>query len=75
MARTFVFSEDMAVRAEVVCTDDTDYNQWTYVCEVHDLMRDPAQLDQFDSTEDAIAAAEVHVDGCQPVGSTVTGHE
>lgn len=62
MARTFVYSDNLAARVEVRVIDDTEYGTWGILCVgCNRWMPDPVE---FDTTEDAIAAAEVHADQC-----------
>jgi hypothetical protein len=63
MARTFVFSDNMAARVEIRPIDEVEYGTWGAFCiGCNRWLDDPIE---FDSTEDAVSAAEVHADACQ----------
>lgn len=62
MARTFVYSDNLTARAEVSVADAEEYGTWRVLCVgCNRWLVDP---DEHDSTEDAIAMAETHVDAC-----------
>lgn len=63
MARTFVTRDDLTARAEIRAADVTDYGTWEVFCVgCGRVLDDPAE---HDCVEDAIAAAETHVDRCK----------